>query len=385
MKKLIAMLLALVMVFGLVACGSKTPAEMPKDPAPAETTPVQDDAKEPAKTEDDPAADGVTIAMLPKFKGENYFDACKTGAEAAAEALGVTLLYDGPSQDQATNQMQVDILEGWINQGVDAIAVSPNDATAIAATLKKAADAGIKVITFDADSELDARSYHCQQVAADGAAKGLLDAAKQDLEAKGYGPDNTANIALVGSSGTDANQNAWIAAIKELLATEEYSWMLIKNEATDIIHPGTDETKVNEACATLIGRMGEGEDKIQGAIALSSMAAPALGAQYEAAAVKPDASKVTLTGLATPNGLKDYIKDETNPLNTGVLWSCFDLGYMAISVADMMVKGELAEGATSVTYMQEGTEMTKEISEEGYICLGDALVFDAATVDNYNY
>lgn len=37
MKKLIAMILALVMVFGLVACGAQTPAETPKTDAPAET------------------------------------------------------------------------------------------------------------------------------------------------------------------------------------------------------------------------------------------------------------------------------------------------------------------------------------------------------------
>ena len=333
----------------------------------------------------DGKSDGVTIAMLPKFKGENYFDACKVGAEAAAEALGVTLLYDGPSQDQATNQMQVDILEGWINQGVDAIVVSPNDGTAIAATLKKAAEKGIKVLTFDADAQEDARSYYCQSVAADGAATGLLDAAKQDLLAKGYGPGKTANIALVGSSGTDANQNAWIEAIKNYLTTDDYSWMVIANESTDIIHPGTDETKVNEACATLIGRMGGGADQIQAAIALSSMSTPALGAQYEAAAAKPDASVITMTGLATPNAIKDYIKDETNPLNTGVLWSCFDLGYMSVAVANQMVTGQLAEGATSVTYTQEGKELTKEINSQGYCCLGAALVFDATNVDNYNY
>ena len=323
--------------------------------------------------------------MLPKFKGENYFDACKTGAQAAADALGVELLYDGPTQDQATNQMQVDILEGWINQGVDAICVSPNDATAIAATLKKASAAGIKVITFDADSEIDARAYHCQQVTAEGVAKGCLDALANDLSSKGYGPEAPANIALLGSSGTDANQNAWIAGIQALLATDEYSWLVIKNEATDIIHPGTDETKVNEAAATLIGRMGEGEDKIQGVAALSSMAGPAMGAQFEAAAVKPDPAKVSITGVATPNGLKTYIKDETNAVASGVLWNCMDLGYMTISVANMLVTGDLAEGATSVTYTQDGTELTKEISPEGYICLGDALVFDVNNVDDYNY
>ena len=57
-----------------------------------------------------------TIAMLPKFKGENYFDAVKTGAEEAAEELGITLLYDGiPRIRQQTRQ--VDILQGWIAQG----------------------------------------------------------------------------------------------------------------------------------------------------------------------------------------------------------------------------------------------------------------------------
>ena len=45
------------------------------------------------------------------------------------------------------------------------------------------------------------------------------------------------------------------------------------------------------------------EDQIQGAIALSSMTTPALGAQYESAANKPDANAITLTGLATPNAL----------------------------------------------------------------------------------
>lgn len=217
-------------------------------------------------------ADGeITVAMLPKFKGENYFDACKVGAEEAADELGITLLYDGPSQDQATNQKQVDILEGWIAQGVDVIIVSPNDPTAIAPTLQKAQGQGIKVVTFDADAQADSRDLFVNQITAEAAAKGLLDGAAADLQAKGYGPDKPANIALVSSTGTDANQVAWVEAIKVLLATDEYSYMVIQNEETDIYYPGTDETTVNSGCATLISRMGEGEDQIQAAIAMSSI------------------------------------------------------------------------------------------------------------------
>ena len=66
---------------------------------------------------------------------------------------------------------------------------------------------------------------------------------------------NRQNIALVSGSGTDANQTAWEKAIDELLATDEYNFMTIQNKDTDVLYPGTDETKANEACATLISRM----------------------------------------------------------------------------------------------------------------------------------
>ena len=330
---------------------------------------------------DSAAAGDITIAMLPKFKGENYFDACRGGAEEAAEELGIELLYDGPSQDQATNQKQVDILEGWIAQGVDAIVVSPNDPTAIAPTLQKAQDAGIKVLTFDADAQADSRDLFVNQISADAAAKGLLDAAATDLKEKGYGPDKPANIALVSSTGTDANQNAWTEAIKGLLETDEYSFMVIQNEDTDIYYPGTDETQVNSEAATLIGRMSEGEDQIQCAIALSSMATPALGAQYQSASSKPDASKITLTGLATPNALKTYIKDESNPLNIGVLWNCADLGYLAIQSAYQMVTGDITSDSTSINAGRLG----EKAIENKECILGDALVFDASNVDEFDY
>lgn len=323
----------------------------------------------------------LTIAMLPKFKGENYFDACKTGAEEAAEELGVTLLYDGPPQDQATNQKQVDILEGWIAQEVDAIVVSPNDPTAIAPTLKKAQKAGIKIISFDADAQEDARDIFVNQITPESAAKGLLDGVAEDLKEKGYGDSKKANIALVSSSGTDANQKAWEEAIDALLETEEYGFMQIKNRETDVYYPGTEETKVNSDCATLIGRMGEGEDKIQVAIGLSSMATPALGAQYQSASSRPDPKVVSMTGLATPNALKTYIKDEENPLNSGVLWNCMDLGYLAIQTAYQLADGTISSESEAI----EAGRLGSKVIEKGQCVLGDALVFDSATVDEYDY
>lgn len=326
----------------------------------------------------------IRIAMLPKFKGENYFDACKKGAQEAVDELnkdGVVaeLIYDGPPQNQATNQKQVDLLEGWIASGVDVIIVSPNDPTAIAETLKKAMDKGIKVLTFDADAQEDARHLFVNQVVAAGVAKGLLDAASGKLTGKGYGASKPANIAMISSAKTDANQQSWLAEIKKLLATDEYSWMKLKNEETDVYYPGADEAETQNQARTLIGRMGEGENMIQAAIGLTSMATPALGSQYESASAKPDMSKIALVGLATPNALKSYIKNASNPLDAGVLWNCMDLGYLAIQCGYKMAKDEVTGDTV------EAGRLGSRTIEDKMVVLGPALVFDASNVDDYNY
>jgi ABC-type sugar transport system substrate-binding protein len=319
--------------------------------------------------------------MMPKFKGENYFDACKVGAEEAAKELGVELLYDGPPQDQATNQKQVDILEGWIAQKVDVIIVSPNDPTAIAPTLKKAQRRGIKVLTFDADAKADSRDLFVNQVVSAGVAQGLIKGAADNLKAKGYGPNAKANIAFVSSAKTDANQQEWLAECKKLLATSEYSWMVLRNEDTDVYYPGPDETATQSQSGTLIGRMGTGANQIQAAIGLTSMSVPALGSQYQAASVKPSASKTVIVGLATPNAIKAYIKNAANPLDAGILWNCMDLGYLAVQAGFQMSKKTITSSSKSFTAGRLGQ---RTIANK-MVVLGPALVFDKNNVDRFNY
>lgn len=379
MKKLTSLLLALVMVLSLGACssGGETKTDGTTDPATS-TDGGETTAPSTEGGDSDAAASDLTIAMLPKFKGENYFDACKVGAEEAATELGLELLYDGPPQNDATNQNQVNILEGWIAQEVDVIIVSPNDPDAISSTLENARSMGIKVLTFDADAN-GGRDFFVNQVTAEGVAAGLIKSTAEKLEAKGYGPDAPARIAMVSSSETDANQASWVEAAKALLATDEYSWMQLDDNA--VYYPGPAEDKNQELAATLVGSMGEGSDKYQAVIGLTSMATPALGAAYEAAATKPDASKIVLTGLATPNAIKDYILNEENPLDAGVLWNCMDLGYLAVMTGYQYATGELTADATSINAGRVGE---KEISD-GMVILGDALIFDASNVEQFNY
>ena len=64
----------------------------------------------------------LTIAFLPKSKGNAYFVACKKGADEAAKELGVELLFDGPTQTDPAKQNE--IVESWITSGVDVIAAA---------------------------------------------------------------------------------------------------------------------------------------------------------------------------------------------------------------------------------------------------------------------
>jgi ABC-type sugar transport system substrate-binding protein len=328
----------------------------------------------------------LKIAMIPQFKGENYFDAVKTGAEEAIAELNkdgtkVEFLYDGPPQDQATNQKQVNILEGWIAQKVNVLIVCPNDPDAIIPTLKKAMDRGIKVITYDTDCPPEGRELFVNQAMSDDLGAGLVKAAAESLRVKGYGPGKPANLAIILTTKTDTTTMGWGDSVLKAIARPEYNWIVVKNQDTDLYYPGWDETVVQSQCGTVIGRMGPAADQIQVAIALSSMSAPALGSQYEAAALKPDPSKICLTGLATPNALNSYIKNPQNPLDAGVLWNCMDFGYLSVFTAYRLAKGEITGSSTSVSAERMGT---KEIID-GMVLLGPALIFDKDNVDQYNY
>src|SRR6185503_5162237 len=94
------------------------------------------------------------VALMPKAKGDPYFISARKGADSAASALGVELLWDGPTDLDPAKQNEV--VEAWITRGVNAIAVSVENKEAISTVLRKARGKGIKVVTWDADAEKDA-------------------------------------------------------------------------------------------------------------------------------------------------------------------------------------------------------------------------------------
>src|SRR5437773_1262660 len=94
----------------------------------------------------------LTVAMMPKSKGNAYFIACRKGAEEAARELGIELIWDGPTDPDPAKQSE--IVDTWITRGVDVIAVAVENRAGISSVLRKARQRGIQVINAHPDVQL---------------------------------------------------------------------------------------------------------------------------------------------------------------------------------------------------------------------------------------
>jgi ribose transport system substrate-binding protein len=98
----------------------------------------------------------LRFALIPKSLDIPVFNYANEGAQRQAKALGdVDVTYLGP--DHADGLKQKEILESFISQKVDGIAISVTDADFLTSTIDKAVDAGIPVVTWDSDAPTSKR------------------------------------------------------------------------------------------------------------------------------------------------------------------------------------------------------------------------------------
>jgi ribose transport system substrate-binding protein len=88
-----------------------------------------------------------TIALVPGLTTDAFYITMHKGAQAAADALGVELVFQGGPEFNPT--VQVPVLDAVIARQPDAILIAPTDTTQLIEPLRKAHDAGIPVITVD--------------------------------------------------------------------------------------------------------------------------------------------------------------------------------------------------------------------------------------------
>ncbi|MCX7012896.1 MAG: substrate-binding domain-containing protein [Candidatus Sumerlaeota bacterium] len=303
----------------------------------------------------------IAVCLLPKKKGLPYFTSCADGAKEAAQELGdVDLTYDGPTD--GSPEKAASMIEGWTLKGVDVIAVSPNDPDVLAPAMKKARAKGIHVITWDADGAKDTREFMVNQATPRDIGYGLVDTMAKDLG----GAQAHGDVAIITAALTAANQNEWMKYMKERLPA--YPGLTLA-----AVKPSLEDQKLAFQVAQ---DLMKAYPNLKGLFGISSVAFPGAA---EAVKQAGKAGQVLITGLSTPNDMRQYVKDGT--VKSVLLWNTRDLGYLTIRVAHALAKGELKPGATTFAAGRLGERKV----DGDNVLLGDLLIFTKENIDQYDF
>lgn len=137
MKRLLALLLVLTMVFGLAACAPKEPVE--EAGGEAEVEEVEETAELPSI--------GVTIYKY----DDNFMSFVRRAVETAAEGKAELILNDSQN-NQATQNEQVEMM---ISKGVKSLAINLVDPQAASTIINKAKEADLPVVFFNKEPDAE--------------------------------------------------------------------------------------------------------------------------------------------------------------------------------------------------------------------------------------
>jgi rhamnose transport system substrate-binding protein len=306
-----------------------------------------------------PASGTLRVGIMPKLIGIEYFNACEAGAREAAKELGIEVIFDGPTTD--SHDGQVKMLDTWIAKKFDVIAIAPNDPEAMKPTIEKARGRGIHVLTFDADATNSEREYFVNQATYEAVAKSMIDIMHEAIGDEGRYVILTGNL-------TAANQNIWMEKMGEYRKAT-YPKMVDLSEGRPYA------TKEDSAIAKQVA--GDVLDSVQGLQGMFAITSVALPGAAEALRDKKMADKVFLTGLATPNVMKEYVKDGT--VGKFALWSPVDLGYLTVHAARLLREGKLQEGAIKAGRLGDIEVRGREV------LLGPPMVFTKDNIDQFDF
>lgn len=161
-NKWIAMLVGGAMVCSLAACGGQSSSEPTATAAATEKQAADTTA---AETENKSEGKGYVIGFSNSYNGNTYRQAMEGYLKEAAEELKKTgevseVIFAESNQNNST---QVQQIENFILQGVDAIIIDPGSATALNGAIQEASDAGIPCVIIN-DGPVSSEAELCYQI-----------------------------------------------------------------------------------------------------------------------------------------------------------------------------------------------------------------------------
>ncbi|WP_255946068.1 rhamnose ABC transporter substrate-binding protein [Streptomyces odontomachi] len=305
---------------------------------------------------------GLKVAFLPKQVNNPYFTVADKGGEKALKQLGSSYQETGPNSATDTSG-QVSYVNTLTQQQVDAMAVSAQDPGALCTALKQAMKNGIKIVTYDSDTNPECRNVFISQASAEAIGRTLVQQIAKQIGYRG-------EIAILSAAQTATNQNTWITYMKDELTEPRYKNMKLVKTAY-----GNDDAQ--QSFQQTQGLLQE-HPKLAGIISPTTVGIKA-AAQYLSGSKYR--GKVRLTGLGTPNDMRKYVKNGT--VDAFELWDPAKLGALAAHAAVALSSGQIT-GARGEK-LKAGDMGTFTVGAHGVIDLGKPTVFDAKNVDDYRF
>ena len=332
MKKLLALLLAALMVFSMVACGGGEKGD-----------------------------DKFEIVVVPKDSSNPWFVRMDTGVKEYAEAHPELNVYQ-KGTDQIDATLQAQLVEDLIAQGVDAICVVPVDIQSIDPVLKKARDAGIVVIAHEG-SALTNVDYDIEAFSNAGYGQFIMDNLAMAMGEEGVYTTMVADL-------TNGSHNEWADAAVAY-QKEAYPNMTLLEAQPRVESHDNGDTAYNVAKECF-----KAYPELKGIMGTSSFDAPGAARAIEELGLT---GQMFAISVAMPSETRDYLK--SGILQAVGLWDPAVTAKCMLNLAVAMHNGE--KPATGMNLGEAGYE---SVEITGTLVVGDgALAITKDNVDNFTF
>ena len=278
------------------------------------------------------------IAVIPKGTTHEFWKSIHAGAvkaerELKSQGVDVGIIWKGPIREDDREQ-QIQVVEGFLSQGVSGIVLAPLDSKALVRPVEEAKNAGIPTVIFD--SALDSKNI-TSYVATDNEKGGRLAAEQLGKILGGKG-----RVLMLryqeGSASTEARESGFLAGMKSgfpnisVVSADQYA--------------GPTRDTAKGAAENLLNRFG---NEIDGIFCSNESAA---GGMLLALQDLGKAGKVKFVGFDASQSFLDAMK--RHEMDGFVLQNPFEMGYRAVktmveSLRGQQVPGVIDTGVTMIT------------------------------------
>jgi ribose transport system substrate-binding protein len=287
----------------------------------------------------------LRIAVIPKGSTHFFWKSVHAGAAKAAEESNVEIIWQGP-QKEDDRQMQIQVVQNFVSQGVDGIVLAPLDDRSLVPPVKAAINRSIPVVIFDSD--LTYKNY-ASFVATNNFEGGRLCAKRLASIMEGKGKAIMLRYSE-GSASTAERERGFLEGMQEygpqieLISTNQYA--------------GATFEKAFQVSQNLLNRFGEQVDGVYCPNESSTQG------MLRALQTSGRAGRVRFVGFDSNETLVKALRD--GQIHGLAVQDPFNMGYMGVKTAAAVVRGQkyvkhIDTGITMVTPDNVDNPQTQEL------------------------